>query len=317
MTLTALYAGSPDERDAWAAALDAAGRAQNIDFALELDVDEVPADQVDILLFAPTGPVPDLRAFSNLQLVQSLWAGVEKIVSRPDLPKGTPIARMVDPGMTEGMVEYVTGAVLRAHLGQDALLENRRSRIWRPVTPPLARQRRVGVMGLGELGAACASALAALNFNVLGWSRSPKTILDVQAFHSEAALDAFLSSSDILVLLLPLTPQTQGLLGDDALAKLPPGAHIINVARGPILSEAALLAALRRPDGLGGATLDVFDVEPLPESHAYWDEPRIMITPHIASATRPETAAAVVVEQIGRLQRGETLHHLVDLDSGY
>jgi glyoxylate/hydroxypyruvate reductase A len=317
MALTVLYAGSEAERDDWRSALAQGADARGMELTLVFDPETVAAETVDVLLFAPDGPVPDLRRFPRLAAIQSLWAGVETIVTRPDLPPGVPIARMVDPGMTEAMVEYVLGAVMRVHLGHDRLLDQRRDRVWRPIAPPLARDRTVGVMGLGVLGAACAQALARLGFDVAGWSRRPRILDGVESHAGIAALPGFLARSEILVILTPLTEQTRGLMDAEMLAKLPAGAHVINVARGPILDDAALLDALARPDGLGGATLDVFDVEPLPDDHRFWDEPRIMITPHIASVSRPETAAPVVLDQLDRLQRGEPLRHLVDPDSGY
>lgn len=170
-------------------------------------------------------------------------------------------------------------------------------------------------MGLGALGLDAARALQALRFQVLGWSRTRKSEPGLRAYAGLAELPDFLSACEILVLLAPLTPDTRGLLNAERLAHLPMGAHVINAARGPIIVEADLLAALDGP--LGGATLDVFDTEPLPEDHPLWAHPKVLVTPHVASVTRAETAAPELIAQIARAERGEALHHLVDFERGY
>lgn len=317
MANTVLYAGAATQRAAWASALDRAARAQGYAGRFVMDPDAVSPEEVDVLLFAPDGAVADMRAYPRLQAILSLWAGVETIVQRADLPEGVPIARMVEPGLTEGMVEYVVGHALRAHLGMDRQFALRAARRWEETPAPLARHRRIGVMGLGALGRRCAEALRDLGFDVAGWSRTPKAIEGVTTMAGPEDWRAFLARSEILIVLMPLTEETRGMLGSEALALLPRDAHLINVARGPIVVESALLEALRAEGGLAGATLDVFDVEPLPEDHPYWSEPAIMITPHIASVTRPETAAEAVVEQLVRLERGAPLAHLVDRARGY
>lgn len=318
MTLTVLFAGSASLRDAWSAALEAAAAKSAVSFRLIPDPTEIEdKDAVDVVLFAPSGPEIDLSSYPNLRLIQSLWAGVETIVTRPDLPADVPLARMVESGLTQGMVEYVVGHVMRVHLGIDAAMERRRARDWTEIAPPLASDRRIGVMGLGALGAACADALVGLGFPVAGWSRSAKSRTGVQSFNGPDGFRPFLEQSDILVVLTPLTEETQGLLDAGALALLPADAHVVNVARGPIIDDAALLAAIAKEGGLSGATLDVFDTEPLPLDHPFWDEPRILITPHIASVTRPETASHAVIAQLERLSRGETPMHLVDPAQGY
>lgn len=275
---------------------------------------EAPPETVDVVLYAPNGGLHDFTPFTRCRLVQSLWAGVEKIVGNPTLRQ--PLARMVDAGLSEGMVEYVTGHVLRHHLDLDRYL-NAQDGVWRnDWVPPLARQRRVCVLGLGALGRACASALAGLNFRVTGWSRRPTTLEGVSCAHGAEGLSRALEGAEIVVLLLPLTPETENTLNAARLARLAPGAAIINPGRGPLIDDNALLAALESGQ-VGHATLDVFRAEPLPADHPFWAHPRVTVTPHIASETRPETAALVVAENVARVMAGEAPRFLVDRRAGY
>ncbi len=246
----------------------------------------------------------------------SLWAGgVEKIVGNATLTQ--PLTRMVDEGLAEGMVEWVTGYVLRYHLGMDQDI-CRQDTDWQVHIPPLARDRKVGVLGLGELGTACAQALAALNFDVAGgWSRSPKTLDGITCHHGADGLAAVLAHSEILVLLLPATPATENKLNAQTLALLPKGARVINPGgRGDLIDDSALLEALNTGH-IAHATLDVFRIEPLPRDHAYWAHPSVTVTPHIASETRPGTAAKVIAENIRRGEAGEPYLYLVDRTAGY
>ncbi|MEM9724278.1 MAG: glyoxylate/hydroxypyruvate reductase A [Pseudomonadota bacterium] len=320
-----LYAGGAAARGSWASELRKAAAELGLEMDLALYPDAAPPDQVDYLLFDADGPPIDLSAFPNLRAILSLWAGVERLLARPDLPHDIPVARMVEPGLRQGMIEYVAAHALGAHLDLSATLAADRAGRWEKRIPPLASRRPVGVMGLGVLGMAVAGALAGLGFKVAGWSRSPKSESDglpegVRAHAGPEALPAFLARSEILVVLLPLTAETTGLLGPAELAALPAGAHVINVARGPIVSEAALLNALGPPDGagrLGGATLDVFDREPLPAGHPFWTHPRVLVTPHVASVTRPETASLPIIRQIIEDRAGRPLRHLVARHRGY
>lgn len=315
MGATALYAGPTARRSEWVRLLEAAAAARGADVAFIQAPEAAEPSTVDYLLYAPDGPITDLSAYAGVKAILSLWAGVETIVSRADLP-AAPIVRMVEPGLAEGMRDYVVGHVMRAHLGVDQAHAAQAARRWDPdLTPPLARDRRVGVLGLGALGGVCASALVGLGFQVAAWSRRPKALAGVDSFAGAAQLPDFLARSEILVCLLPLTPETRGLLDASTFAALPVGAHLINAARGPIIDEAALLSAL---DGsLASATLDVFDVEPLPSDHPFWAREDVLITPHIASVTRPETAAARIVEHIASHEAGAPLTDVVDRDAGY
>jgi glyoxylate/hydroxypyruvate reductase A len=268
---------------------------------------------VDYIVYAPSSPLQDFRPFSRARAVLSLWAGVERIVANPTLTQ--PLCRMVDPALTEGMVEWVVGHSLRHHLGMDRHIVNP-GRIWDPACPPLARERPVTILGLGALGAACGQALAALNFPVTGWSRSPKAIAGLRCLSGPEGLEQALAQAAILVLLLPRTPETENLLDARRLARLPRGAVILNPGRGALIDDAALLAALDAGH-LGHATLDVFRTEPLPADHPFWGHPGITVTPHIAADTRPASAARVLVANIARAEAGLPLLHLVDRARGY
>jgi glyoxylate/hydroxypyruvate reductase A len=276
-------------------------------------VTEAEPGSVDYIVYAPSSAVQDFRPYTRLKAVLNLWAGVENVVGNQTL--AVPLCRMVDPGMTEGMVEYCVGHALRHHLGMDQDIL-RTDAQWKPHVPPLARSRRVTVLGLGELGREVALALGRMNFDVAGWSRSPKEIPGVECLSGEEGLNMALGRAEILILLLPLTSATRDLLNADRLALMPEGAFIINPGRGPLIDDEALLAALDS-GRIAHATLDVFRVEPLPAEHAFWAHPKVTVTPHIASDTRAETAARVIAENIRRGEAGETFLHLVDRSAGY
>ncbi len=270
-----------------------------------------PADGVDAIIYAPNGPGCDFAAYPSARLVQSLWAGVERIAPDPRLTQ--PLARMVDPGLEQGMIDYCAGWVLRLHLGMDRYAQDG---VWRNgMVPPLATDRRVTVLGAGALGQAVARALKGLGFDVASWSASGRGAAGVPAFAAEALPDA-LARAEILVLLLPDTAATRGLVNARTLALLPRGAAVINPGRGTLIDDAALLAALDAGH-LDRAVLDVFGTEPLPPDHPFWAHPRVVVTPHIASETRVGTAAQVVAENLRRVMRGETPLHLVDRQKGY
>lgn len=274
---------------------------------------DLPPEQVDYVVFAPNGGLQDFTPFKRLKAVLSLWAGVEKIAGNETLT--VPLARMVDHGLTQGMTEWVVGHVLRYHLGMDRHIMVQDG-VWAPDPPPLASERTVCVLGLGALGQAAAGALSSLGFNVIGWSRTAKTIPGVNSLHGPDGLRRALAQADIVVLLLPDTPATENTLNAETLALLPKGARIINPGRGGLVDDDALLHALDTGQ-IAHATLDVFRTEPLPPQHPYWAHPNVTVTPHIASETRPETAAQVICDNIRRNEAGQPLLHLVDRDLGY
>lgn len=309
--LTILFAARPDRWDAYEAPLNRAIAATGLsDFRV---VTKAAPEEVDYIVYAPNSDVQDFSIFPNLKAILNLWAGVETIVGNPTIT--VPLCRMVDTGLREGMREWVTGHVLRHHLGMDAQIKGTPG-VWEPRIPPLARNRTVAILGLGELGTACAETILALGFTVTGWSRSPKSIPGVTCFHGPEGLTECLSTAEIVVLLLPNTPATENTLNARTLAAMPRGAFVINPGRGPLIDDDALLAALDSGQ-IAHATLDVFRVEPLPADHPYWHHPQVTVTPHIASETRPETAAEVIAENIRRSQSGAPLLHLVDRSAGY
>lgn len=282
---------------------------------LDLDVDlarDHPPQTVDYIIASPSGPVQDFAPYTRCKAVLNLWAGVEDIAPNKTLTQ--PLARMVDPGLTDGMVEWVVAHTMRHHIGIDLHI-NGQDGIWRTDYPPLAQDRPVTVLGLGTLGAACAQALAGLGFPVTGWSRSQKTIDHITCLSGDAGLQQALTDAQIVILLLPLTTATTNIIDANMLALLAKGAFVINPGRGALIDDAALIAAL--DDNIAHATLDVFRTEPLPQDHPFWSHPQITVTPHIASTTRPETAALCIAENIARGERGAPFLHLVDRSKGY
>ena len=275
-----------------------------------------PADPtlVDVIVWSPASPIQDFAPFANLRAVQSLWAGVEKVVGNKTLR--VPLCRMVDPSLTSSMTEWVLAHCLRYHLGIDKHILHQDG-IWRnDVIPPMAQDRHIGVLGLGALGSACAISLSQVGFTVSGWSKHPKTIAGVDCFSGAAGIAQVLGQAEILVLLLPLTPDTENLMDVERFALMPKGAYLLNAGRGHLIVDDALIDALNS-DRLRHATLDVFRQEPLPSTHAFWRHPGITVTPHVASHTRPETVATMVVENIRRLSSGDDLLHVVDMKAGY
>ncbi len=306
-----LFAGTDENWETYKSLIPEALSAQGIAANFGRDL---PPETVDYIVYSPLGPVQDFTPFTRLKAVLSLWAGVERIVGNESL--NVPLCRMVDGGLKKGMAEWVAGHCLRYHLGMDAHIVNP-SADWRSgMAPPLAEDRTVGILGLGELGQACAAALNCLGFKVTGWSRSLKSIEGMDCYAGADGLEALLSQSEILVLLLPQTPETTHIINAETLAVLPKGASILNPGRGPLIDDDALLAALNSGH-IAHTTLDVFTKEPLPESHPYWAHPHVTVTPHIASETRPKTAAEVVAENVARGESGAAFLYVVDRGVGY
>ncbi|MBK8770349.1 MAG: glyoxylate/hydroxypyruvate reductase A [Rhizobiales bacterium] len=267
-------------------------------------------------------PPPDVvRSLSRLKVIFSLGAGVDAILKDPTLPDGVPIVRVNDPDLTMRMSEYVVLHVLLHHRQQRRLDENQRNKIWDGFPTHAANALRVGVMGLGVLGQDAARKLAMLGFKVAGWSRSPKLIDGVQCFSGAGGLDTFLARTDVLVSLLPATPETDGILNRALIRKLarsgPFGAPVlINAGRGRQQVEEDILAALEAGE-LHGATLDVFRTEPLPPDSPFWSHPRVTLTPHIAADSDPQVICEYVARQIAAYEAGGKLSNLVDRARGY
>lgn len=308
-----LFSAPKTDWSDYAEILPAALAEVGIEASVEHALAPKAPESVDYIVYAPSSRLKDFSAFTGAKAVLNLWAGVEAIVSNESLTQ--PLTRMVDPGLTEGMVEWCVGHVLRHHLGMDRDIR-RTDATWDPIVPPLARNRHVGVLGLGELGRAVSSALAALNFQVTGWSRSKRDIDGIRCMAGAKGLHETLTSAEILVLLLPLTAETENVMDAACLSAMPPGAVVINPGRGPLVDDGALLAALDSGQ-IAHATLDVFRTEPLPKDHPYWAHPQVTVTPHVASATRPASAARAIAENIRRGEAGEPFLFLVDRSRGY
>jgi glyoxylate/hydroxypyruvate reductase A len=256
-----------------------------------------------------------MRTFPNLEVIFSVGAGIDQF-DLSGVPPHVEVVRMTEPGIVEGMVEYVTQAVLTIHRDLFDYAAQQRERVWREMPVRAASTRRVGVLGLGMLGTAVLKMLHLFGFDCAGWSRSPHEIEGVECHAGVESLDTFLARTDILVCLLPLTDATRGLIGKHVFETLPKGASFINVGRGPQVIQQDLLDALDSGH-LHAAILDVTDPEPLSPTHPFWTHPRVRLTPHIASATRPETAVDVVLENLRRHRAGERMIGAIDRTRGY
>jgi len=258
-----------------------------------------------------------LKTLPKLKAIFSLGAGIDGFLSDPDFPKHVPLIRFVDETLSREMAQYIVMHVLIQHRDERRFLAAQREAKWRQAM--LARpteETRVGILGMGEIGSVAARRLRDLGFAVSGWSRSKKEIDGVRSFAGGGELDAFLGQCDFLICILPLTPKTRHILNAEFFAKLPRGAYVINVARGGHLREGDLIAALDSGH-LSGATLDVFEHEPLAETSPIWKHPKIIATPHIAAITSPAAAARYVLDGIAAMERGETLKNIVDMTRGY
>ncbi|MCE7028874.1 2-hydroxyacid dehydrogenase [Jiella avicenniae] len=258
----------------------------------------------------------DLARFPNLKAIVSVGAGIDHVLADAELPKDVPIIRTVGPDLTQRMREYVALHVLRHHRDMPRQLQAQAERDWHAIVVPVAPNRKVGVMGLGNLGAEAARTLAGLGFATRGWSRNPKSVEGVETFSGEAGFAPFLDGLEILVNLLPLTGETAGILDARLLGQLAPGACVINCARGPHLVDEDLLAALESGQ-IKQATLDVFHVEPLPADHVFWTHPAITITPHIASQIDAATGGRLIAANLELFEAGEPVPDLADAGRGY
>jgi glyoxylate/hydroxypyruvate reductase A len=305
-----LFRSSSDSASRWKAAL-----AQALP-GLEMRVWPEIGDAAQIEYALVWKPQPGMLAtLPNLKLVLSLGAGVDHIFLDPDLPD-VPVVRLVDPHMASAMSEYIVAQVMRLHRQDIAYMAQQRRGEWKELFQPNAAERRVSFLGLGVLASDAARKLAALGFDVAGWSRTEKRIAGIASFHGERGLEALLERTDILVCLLPLTPETEGILSARLFARLPRGAAVLNAGRGAHLVEEDLIPALDNGQ-LSAAVLDVFRTEPLPPDHPFWRHERIVVTPHVAAATNPGTAALVVADNIRRLREGRPLLNVVDRERKY
>jgi len=308
--MTVLYKANMVRGAEWARLF--AERAPDIPFRLWPDIGN-PADVRHLVAWVPPDDIA--TTFPNLELVFSVGAGVDQF-DTSKVPAHIPLVRMLEPGIAETMVEYVTMAVLALHRDLLHFINQQKQQVWREIRITPAKRRHVGVMGLGQLGQAVLARLKAFGFPLSGWNRSPRQIEGVTCYAGADALPDFLAQVDILVCLLPLTDQTRGILNADLFACLPRGAGLVHVGRGPHLVESDFLAALDS-GALSGAVLDVTDPEPLAAGHPFWSHPRILLTPHNASMTTPDTAVDFVLDVIARHRRGEELPGRVDRTRGY
>ena len=300
----------------WLARFRAAGKGRAI-IALE-DVGQPLPERWYLCCWKPDPAV--LRRKPAPLLIASPGAGVDHIL-KANPPAHIPVTRIVDPDLTGRMVEYVVMGALY-HLRQmTAYAGLQRDHRWKPLHQPAAREVTVGLMGVGALGQACAAGLKAVGFTVIGWGRTERQGLGFPAFHGNDGLEAFLAETDILVSLLPSTPETRGLINADLLARLrnpgPLGAPaLINAGRGDTVNEADLLAALRS-GVLRAASLDVFVTEPLPADSPFWDLPNVVITPHSAADSMPDSVVDAVLMEIDRFEAGLPPLNPVDRGRGY
>jgi len=261
-----------------------------------------------------------LSRLTNLRVIFSVGAGVDHILGDPHLPD-VPIVRVVAGDLTQRMVEYVLWRVLDHHRQGRHYRVQQERKVWLELPQPAAGSVSVGVMGLGELGRAAASLLVAAGFRVNGWSRSVREVAGAACFHGEEGLSPFLAATDILVVLLPLTPATLGIVDHGLLRQLRRdnplrGAVLINAGRGLLQRDDDILRALE--DGtLAEASLDVFESEPLPPASPLWSHPRVFVTPHAAAASDPDQLVGPMLAQMEAFERGEELRHLVDRTAGY
>ncbi len=270
-----------------------------------LDLHQAHAQAATVIAAVVANPAPgSLQGLPALRLVQSLWAGVDRLLADTTLPLHVPLARMVDPAMTAAMAQTALWAVLALHRGYFDYAEHQRASRWQPHVQRRADETAVLVLGQGEMGRAVSTALASQGYRVSGWRQDG------------TPLHARLAQAQIVINLLPLTPSTRSLLDARFFSALPPGACLVNLARGAHVVDDDLLLALDNGQ-LQRAVLDVFNTEPLPAHHRYWQHPRVTVLPHAAAMTDERSAAAVVAGNLRAQWTGQPLQHLVDRARGY
>lgn len=258
----------------------------------------------------------ELRRFSGLKAIFSLAAGADHVLCDPALPAQVPIVRIVDSVFIERMCEYVLAQTLWIHRDLHRYRQQQSNERWQPAFAKLSRERKVGVLGAGKIGSPVAQMLSSFGFDVVCWRYSDQPVNHVKTFHGQQQLGAFLSQSEILISLLPFTPDTESLINLQLLEQLPTGAGIINVGRGELLVESDLIAALDS-NQIAVAILDVFRDEPLPDNHLFWRHPKVVVTPHVASLIDPVSGARALCREIAALDAGEVSDNIIDRQRGY
>lgn len=284
-----------------------------------IDIRTFPNDSNrDEISFALTWrhPFGIFKDYPNLKCISSMGAGVDHLFKDPDLPKSISITRLVDPYLAQDMAEFVLALIMNHLRDLNAFKIKQTQTIWRPAEYLRIKDVKVGIMGMGAIGSKVASELQKTGFKVVGWARTPKEASTIPVYHGHGELTKFLNNSDILVCVLPLTPQTKGILNKTNFKSLPENAFIINVGRGEHLIEDDLIQFISE-GRLSGASLDVFDTEPLPVNNPLWKHPRINITPHIASITNPASVAPQIIENYYRMKENKPLLNIVSREKGY
>ncbi|ART63051.1 2-hydroxyacid dehydrogenase [Kushneria marisflavi] len=305
-----LYKSDPTRGRRWQALF--AEHAPDIEFRQWPDIGD-PADIRYLLAWQPPEAIDTL--LPNLEVLFATSAGIDQFDANA-LPEALPVVRMLDPSIEQGMIEYATFATLWLHRHMADYVRQQRERYWQAHMIQPASERRIGILGLGQLGGAIAHHLKGYGFQISGWSRTPREMDGIITYAGEATLASFLGGCDILICVLPLTPATRGVLNETLFHRLPQGAALINMGRGEHLVEADLTRALEAGQ-LSGAVLDVLREEPPAPDHPFWADERILMTPHVGAMTQPDTAFPVLLENLRRHQSGEKMLGEVDRGRGY
>lgn len=302
---------SSKSTDGWFKAIKE--KNEEIDVQVYPDIKDKDAVEYALVWNHPPGV---FKEFPNTKVISSMGAGVDHIVRDPELPEDAKIVRIVDDQLATDMAEFVLARSME-HLRNFPLHQQFAAKQeWKPKSYQRIAEVQVGILGLGNLGITVGNKLSDAGFKVRGWSRSKKDLEHINSFAGQEELDEFLAESNILVCLLPLTPETEDILSKELFRKLPEGAFLINAARGNHLIEEDLLEMIDS-EHLSGAALDVFREEPLPEGHPFWNHPKIQVTPHNASVSQPSAAVPQVLDNYRRMKNGEELRNVVDREKGY
>ncbi|KLN62351.1 hydroxyacid dehydrogenase [Kiloniella spongiae] len=311
MSILLLTSVSSEEEAMWLSKLRSALPEEDVVLMSELS----DKAEVDMAIVA-NPPQGVLHTLSNLKWIQSLWAGVDALLVDPTLPEDVPLVRLIDPALSASMAEATATHVLALHRDLPRYARQQQRQEWRQHELLRSSERRIGILGLGEMGVASAQQLRALGFNVRGWSRSLKTLEGIECFAGQGGLRKFLNGLDVLVNLLPLTPETKGILAKDLFSQLPKGAGLINFGRGGHQVEGDVIAALDAGQ-LSHAVLDVFSQEPLSSDNPLWRHPHITLLPHVAAPTNSGTAVGIVANNIKNYRKTGQLPKQVERSVGY